>query len=69
MFDRVAFKKYIDDNGIKQAFIAQKLNLSEATFSAIVTGRVKFPLEAYVELCRLLRVPFRTFIADPDTAA
>ena len=67
MFDFNKLKQYLDDNGIKQAFIAQKLNLTEATFSAIITGRTKCSLDNYVNICFVLGVPFGEFINLPKT--
>ena len=62
MFDYIAFKKYLDDNGYKQKYVAQKANINEANFSAIVTGKNKCSLENYVAICQVLQVKFGTFI-------
>lgn len=62
MFDYVAFKKYLDDNGYKQKYVAQKANINEANFSAIVTGKNKCSLENYVAICQALKVKFGAFI-------
>lgn len=65
MFDFVAFKKYIEENGIKQKFVAQQAQIADATLSAIATGRVKCSLESYVAICKALSVPFGMFL-DTD---
>ena len=62
MFDNVEFKNYLDNHGYKQNFIARKLNVSEAIFSAIVNGKVKCSLELYVKICQLLKLPFGAFL-------
>ena len=62
MFDFVAFKAYLDENGIKQNFVAQKAQIADATLSAIATGRAKCTLENYVNICKALAVPFGKFI-------
>ena len=69
MFDFVSFKKFIEDNGYKQKFIAQKADVSEAVFSAILSGKTKCSLETYVNICKALDVPFGTFLRDPNIAA
>lgn len=69
MFDFVAFKKFIEDNGYKQKFIAQKADVSEAMFSAILSGKAKCSLETYVNICKTLEVPLGTFLRNPDIAA
>lgn len=67
MFDYVAFKNYLEENGYKQKFIAQKINLTDAVFSAIVTGKTRCSLEAYVGICKTLMVPFGTFLNTDDS--
>ncbi|MBR4641546.1 MAG: helix-turn-helix transcriptional regulator [Selenomonadaceae bacterium] len=69
MFDYVAFKSYIEENGLKQKFLAQRLGVSEQTLSGILSGRVKCSLEIYVGICRALSLPLGKFINEPDTAA
>lgn len=69
MFDYSALKKYLDDNGYKQKFIAQKVEVSEATLSLILLGKAKCPLETYVSICQVLAVPFGKFINVPNIAA
>ncbi len=69
MFDFVALKKFIEDNGYKQKFVAQKADVSENAFSAILLGKMKCSLETYVSICRVLNVPLGTFINFPNIAA
>ncbi len=69
MFDYIAFKKYLDDNGYKQKFVAQKANINETNFSAIVTGKNKCSLENYVAICQALKLKFGTFINLPEQTA
>ena len=69
MFDYAAFKIYIEENGLKQKYLAQRLGISEQTLSGILLGRVKCSLEIYVGICRALSLPLGEFINEPDTAA
>lgn len=62
MFNYSAFKQYLDSNGLKHKFIAQQANLTEAAFSAILTGRSNCTLNNYVTICRILNLPFGSFL-------
>lgn len=64
MFDCAGFKNYLEENGYKQKFIAAKINVTEASLSAILTGRMKCSLETYVNICHALEIPFGKFIKD-----
>ena len=64
MFNFNKLKAYLETNGYKQKFIAQKAGLNEATMSGIITGRVKCSVDTYVNICRVLSVPFNKFIDD-----
>ena len=65
MFDYIAFKQYLDDNGIKQKFIAQQAQIADTVLSSILNGRYKCSLENYVNICRALALPFGSFIKEP----
>ena len=62
MFDFAGFKKYLEDNGIKQTFVAEKIGVTASLFNMILSGRVKCSLEAYVDICRVLKLKFGTFL-------
>lgn len=62
MFDYINFKQYLEDNGYKQKFIAAKINLDETSLSDILRGKRKCSLENYVNICRVLNLPFGKFI-------
>lgn len=69
MFDYDALRKYFDDNGLKQNFIAQKIGITESALSAILNGKRKCTLDEYIKLCQTLAVPFTAFVNIDDTAA
>lgn len=69
MFDFVGFKKYLEENGYKQKFVAQKANINETAFSAIATGKIKCSLENYIAICQALSVPLGKFISNTNQAA
>lgn len=64
MFDYINFKKFLDENGFKQKFIAQKAQITESAMSDILTGRRKCSLEEYVNICQVLKMPFGKFILE-----
>lgn len=48
-------KKYLDDNGIKYSFVAEKAGMPLHMFSAILNGRRKITVEEYFNICTVLR--------------
>ena len=62
MFDYNALKNYLVENGLKQKIVAAKAHIDEVAFSDILNGKRKCPLENYVNICRVLGLPFDTFI-------
>ena len=62
MFDYDALRKYFDDNGLKQNFIAQKIGIIESVLSAILNGKRKCSRDEYIKICQILAVPFVTFV-------
>ncbi len=38
MFDKDKLKKYLDDNGIKQKYVAKRAGISEEKLSKILSG-------------------------------
>ena len=69
LFDYDALRKYFDDNGLKQNFIAQKIGITESALSAILNGKRKCSLEEYIKICQILAVPFVTFVNLGDSVA
>lgn len=57
-------KKYLDENGIKQAFIAEKVGLTPSQMSDICIHDRKIECVVYFKICKALNVPFETFIEE-----
>ena len=68
MFDYNGLKEYLENNGIKQSFVATKINISPAMLNAILTGRVKCSLESYVAICKTLDFPLGKFLRLDEVA-
>jgi transcriptional regulator with XRE-family HTH domain len=62
MFKYYDLKKYLEQNGYKQKFVAEKVGIKASTLSDILNGKRKCRIETYVNICMLLKVPFSTFI-------
>lgn len=48
------FQAVIQDRGFKQAWLADRLNLRKDSFSRMVRGETRFPVEKIQDLARLL---------------
>lgn len=55
-------RRYIDDHGIRQAFVAEKCNISTTTFNAMMNGRRKMYADDLRDICYALEVSPEEFI-------
>lgn len=62
-------KKYIDERGIKQTFIAQQTGMSDSVISDIFSRGRKIEVTEYYKICQALGVPFETFLKDEEEVA
>ena len=59
-------KKYLDDNGIKQTFLAQKSGLTDSIISDICIHDRKIDCIEYYRICKALNLPLDYFLRDLD---
>lgn len=59
-------KAYLEENGIKKNFIAEKASIPSAVFTAILSGTRKIEVMEYYRICTALKVDLLTFIADGE---
>ena len=52
--DRVC--RAIADSGMKQKFIAEKIGMSEPTFSAMLAGKRKIDVDEFFKICVVLKM-------------
>ena len=52
---------YLKQNGIKQSWLAEKLNVSKSTLHGILKGNTQMKADMFIHICQLLRVPPETF--------
>ena len=54
-------KTYLDENGIKQTFLADKAGLTNDVVSNICKGTRRVTCFEYYKICKALNVPFEYF--------
>lgn len=59
-----SIKGYLDDNGIKYGFIADKANIPQPIMSNVLSGNREIKVLEYYRICKILQVPFETFIEE-----
>ena len=59
---REAIAKYLEDNGIKQNYLATKINMSPVTLNTILNGKRKIDIEEYAKICDALNVTYDLFL-------
>lgn len=60
--ERIAL--YLKINGLSQRYLARKIGMSENILSTRLTGKSKISAEEYLQICKVLQVPFGTFEID-----
>ena len=59
---------YIEENGIKQSYIAEKLGISPDLFSKTLLGQRRMPATEFFEICFILNVDpnyfYQKFISE-----
>ena len=55
-------KKYLDENGIKYIFLAEKTKIPMNTISPILNGKREIKAEQYFLICHALGVPLDKFV-------
>lgn len=58
--DKIA--EYLHKNGIKQKFIADQADMTQASISGVVSGKRDLEVEEYVRICDALNVPYDYFM-------
>lgn len=58
-------KEYLDQNGTKYSFVAEKANIPAPVMSIILSGNRDIKILEYYRICKALKVPFEKFI-EPE---
>lgn len=57
-------KKYMDNKGIKQTFLAEKTGMSLQAINTILNGNRKIEAKEYYDICNALDKPLDFFFKD-----
>ncbi len=60
-------KTYLDQNGIKQVDIAQKIGISPAKLNLALAGKRRMTFTEYAAICGVLGVDANSFIKVPQS--
>ena len=55
-------KLYLQENGIKQSFVAEKAGLTTYKVNRLCNGYTSIEILDYYKICRALNVPLETFV-------
>lgn len=58
--------KYLEENGIKQGFVADKVGLTSSQMSDILNKGRRIDCVTYYKICKVLNVPYETFMEGED---
>lgn len=53
--------EYLNQNGIKQNWLAERLNIHPSTLNGILNGRSELKADMFIEICHILNVPPERF--------
>ena len=56
--------EYLGQNGISQAFLAEKAKMTPISVSMVVNGTRKVSAEEYIRICRALKLDLDYFAND-----
>lgn len=59
-------KAYLDENGIKQAFLANAVSIPPSRMSDICNGKGNIDCLLYWKICNVLKVPYETFMPEEE---
>ena len=59
-------KQYLTDNGIKQAFLAEKVEIPQSQLSDICNKGRSIDCVLYYKICKALNVPFEKFLEEEN---
>lgn len=58
--------KYLEENGIKQGFVADKVGLTSSQMSDILNKGRRIDCVTYYKICKVLNVPYETFMEGEE---
>lgn len=61
-------KKYLENNGIKLIFVAERSNISPVILSRSLDGKRKLRADEFVSICQVLNLDFKDFRVEQKGA-
>ena len=61
-------KNYLESKGIKQSFLADAIGVPAPKISDICNGKCGIDCILYWKICKVLEVPYETFMPDETEA-
>lgn len=58
--------QYLKENGIKQSFVAEKVDITASRMSDICNKDMSLDCVLYYKICRVLGLPLETFLEDTE---
>jgi len=55
---------YLNEQGIKKKYVAEKTGISENALNLVLNGKRRLLADEYVKICNALNVPFDRFISQ-----
>lgn len=56
-----AIRNRMEENGIKQVFVAEKAQISPTLFQRSLDGKRKIPADEFIRICRVLNMDLADF--------
>lgn len=60
-------KRFLEENGIKQSYVADGAGIKRDALCTTLNGKRKLPLDEYCRICKVLNVPFEFFLTQTHT--
>lgn len=57
-------KKYLDEKGIKQTYLARKIGMTDWALSGRLAGNIELRITEYYRICEALDVSLETFLNE-----
>ncbi len=65
--DTNKMKRVIEESGLKQKYVSERIGMTETQFSLAISGKRRFKAGEYANVCKVLGIPMDEFLKPtPD---
>lgn len=64
----IAIDSYLQNNGITQAYVAEKTGITTNALNLSLKGKRKLTADEYIRICNVLKVPYDLFVGNNKPA-